>query len=717
MLTFLYFRISIDVLSRFSPTDKRSSEVKRWEPLPFRCPPHAFVRPDSFVLLTCQILKIAYFSTGDVMLQIPATGAKPVLITDRPLAMLAIDIAAVRAIAQAAVSVELFTIPLYMCTMYSIQGTHQINSKGVEYYEGREWPGMATSAEPRSANEKAFNIIFSVFIQEMLHLQMAANLATAIGVAPSFTGTELQTPGHGWKCYGPQLSTIPHIVDLQDTRDFKDVRVNLEALNPNQCELFLAIEQPEEQAREQLRGLDLDEQKYFPSVPLAGWSAGKTAEDLPLFGTIGYMYECYARYINIEYTDGQTLWEKLFVPGAVQQDMFNSSVAGHPAPEFPHFDTSFGIDDQDGASAGTFDKAIDMMAAITDQGEGNAAGIKRYRRTQLLKAVQPDYREDDDALKADYPSYAGNGCPVHSRDAAARFDSAAADHYERFATIKRLLGEVRTWQQWHDDGKLWSAAMLVNRAYQPTAAPANIPKPEQVAGALNRLKKDGEASYQTLSTVATGAIYGIVSVLDAYWQDQGTAFPYPSMVGAGDRMSICWAVLGRAADLARDLPPPEPERLQHACQAMDLGADESAATCAALAIYHSCKGSNDCRAQGGCGFVQSDSGGGLCGAPSPGTADKFSAPSDNKCRSFGGCAVPISASQLYPAAGTMKLYNFGPAPAHHALPLPDTLSFELGESVYDKAWQAYTAVMTARGQQAGAAPAPTDLRLALPPST
>ena len=240
------------------------------------------------------------------MLQIPAPSAIPVIVKDRPLAMLAIDTAAVRAIAQAAVSVELFTIPLYMCTMYSIHGTHQINSKGLDYYKGREWPGMATSAEPGSANEKAFNIIFSVFIQEMLHLQMAANLASAIGVAPSFTGAPLQTPRHGWKCYGPQQSIIPHIVDLKDTRDFSDVRVNLEALNSNQCELFLAIEQPEQQAREQLRGLEVDEQKYFPAVPLTGWTVGETAADLPLFGTIGYMYECYAHYINIEYTDGQT---------------------------------------------------------------------------------------------------------------------------------------------------------------------------------------------------------------------------------------------------------------------------------------------------------------------------------------------------------------------------------------------------------------------------
>jgi len=62
----------------------------------------------------------------------------PAPITGRKIECLQTDIAAVRAIAQAAVEVELFTIPLYMSTMYSIQGTHQINSKWLSYYKGRQ---------------------------------------------------------------------------------------------------------------------------------------------------------------------------------------------------------------------------------------------------------------------------------------------------------------------------------------------------------------------------------------------------------------------------------------------------------------------------------------------------------------------------------------------------------------------------------------------------
>ncbi len=674
-------------------------------------------------------------------MKMPVLGSTQAAITNRPLDMLATDTAAVRAIAQAAVSVELFTIPLYMATMYSIQGTHQINSKGITYYEGRQWPGMGTTARPELKEQKAFNIIFSVFIQEMLHLQMAANLATAIGTAPCFTGSELQSQDHGWTCYGKDCTVIPHIVDLQDTAGYRHVRVNLEELNDNQCDLFLAIEQPEQQARAQLAKFDEhNHTKYFPEVPFVGWTPGKHVHDLPLFGTIGYMYECYARYISIEYTDGQTLWHKLFVNGSVQQDMFNSQVQGHARAEFPKFDTCFGPQDQDGGQAGSFNKAIDMMAAITDQGEGSDTAIQRYRRDagQRLMAVQPDYREDLAALKCDYPSYANNGKDAESRDAAARHDSAPFDHYERFGQVKAML-PVQTWAGWHKEGGRWSEAMLTNERYNPATAPKNIPAPAAVAGALNRLK-DASGTLQMLSTVATGAIYGITSVLDKYWLNQKLEFPYPSMVGAGDRMAICWAVLGQAPNLATGVPLAEKGVLYHACQGMHLEG-EASATCAALAVYHTCRGSNGCHAQGGCGFAQADTGGSSCGhsvkaaaapgsecyvPPPPPQDDKvYSAPSDNKCGGFGGCAVPISASQLYPNTtkkdppepATMTLYDFGPAPEHCSIPLGQSMSFALGDNVYDKAWEAYGKVMAARGTPVGAPPAPTDLRLALPPST
>src|SRR4051812_42611214 len=98
-----------------------------------------------------------------------STNHKFTPVTDRPLSDFATDKSALYAIAQAAVNVELFTIPLYMTSLYSLHGTHQITGAN-DFYKGRLWPGMATTVNADTPNKKAFNGIFSVFIAEMLHL-------------------------------------------------------------------------------------------------------------------------------------------------------------------------------------------------------------------------------------------------------------------------------------------------------------------------------------------------------------------------------------------------------------------------------------------------------------------------------------------------------------------------------------------------------------------
>src|SRR5437764_1981871 len=139
------------------------------------------------------------------------------------------DKAALQAIAQAAINVELFTIPLYMVSLFSIQGMHQITSANNNFYEGRLWPGAAPSPDPQNdpvnpTNALAFNHFFSVFIDEMLHLQLASNVAKALGVMPTYTSSALQSSNYGWTCYGPDNTVIPHILDFQDTREYKGIK-------------------------------------------------------------------------------------------------------------------------------------------------------------------------------------------------------------------------------------------------------------------------------------------------------------------------------------------------------------------------------------------------------------------------------------------------------------------------------------------------------------
>ena len=219
----------------------------------------------------------------------------------------AIDASALYAIAQAAINVELFTIPLYMGTPLFDPGHAQDRRQGrVLSSRGGCGRALPRSANPSTANEKAFNSIFSVFIQEMLHLQIAANMAGAIGVDPDFTSPVLQTPNHGWTCYGPDMTVIPHIVDLKDMdAPYNDGQGQHRGLDKEQMNLFLAIEENDEDARKHIvKG------NYFPTVPFANWESWNTEKDpLPMFGTIGQIYQCYYDYLNLRYTDGTSLWQ------------------------------------------------------------------------------------------------------------------------------------------------------------------------------------------------------------------------------------------------------------------------------------------------------------------------------------------------------------------------------------------------------------------------
>jgi hypothetical protein len=103
----------------------------------------------------------------------------------------------------------------------------------------------------------------------------------------------------------------------------------------------------------------------------------------------------------------------------------------------------------------------------------------------------------------------------------------------------------------------------------------------------------------------------------------------------------------------------------------------------------------------------------------------YSAPSDNACAAYGGCAVPISESQLYPppdstkptATGRMELNDFKP-PDFKPTKLDEELQYSYGNKVSDIAWNAYIEVLKSRGvTNLPTKPKPDALRLAFPPST
>jgi len=611
--------------------------------------------------------------------------ASPTPITKRSLSELAADKAAVKAMAQAAVNVENFTIPLYLCSMSSIYGTHALKTT-----PDRLWPGMVPTPTPPGTKltpqQQAYNTIFSVFIQEMLHLQLAANLSAALGVKPKFfTGSLLQNTDGGWGCFGPDNSVIPHIIDLQDTTDFADVKVNLDKLNENQFNLFLAVEQSHDTALKGIKPAALD--KYFPAVPFANWTASNTEKNLPLFGTIGWMYASLLNYLIIEYEDGKSLWEHLFNPGNLQKqrDVFNDISKYHGKPEYPSMPTKITATD----SGTAWTQALHIVKGICNQGEGGEINVESYRQLAHMhkgcinnNQVDPVFQPDSHALRADYPDSPG--------DVDARVAGDKTDHWERFNSLKAIIDTPNL----TFSGNEWTADDLKTSGYAPDPT-SSLPTPSQVAQALNALKGDTAL----LDNLVVGSINGINSALTQSWGDASVGFPNAAMRATGSRMSLYWAVVGKAPDLSRGLPASKGDD-QHACQSLSTKHPDN--DCASTSIYHTCGGSNACKGQGGCGYPNKTSDG------------HYVAPSDNTCAQKGGCGAPISVWQLYspPYSGTMDIVDIDSGKPIQ----PDTFPFSENDKVYDKAWEAYSAVMASKKTSVNKPDMPSPIRIVLPPN-
>jgi hypothetical protein len=680
------------------------------------------------------------------------------------------DEKALHTLVQAAVNVELFTIPLYMTSLYSLQGMHEINSRDSSVYKGRIWPGMSATSKTVNSNELAFNAVFSVFVAEMLHLQIVSNLAKAVAYDPKFTCEPLQDEKtFAWKCYSPDSSVLPGILDFKDTNK-PNIRVNIGPMNLAQMDLFLAIEQTEEDARHMMTD-EMFESKYNQQAPYEGWEPG---QPLPWFGSIGNMYMQLWKYLSLEYTDGKTLWDVVFAksiqlanPGVeiplkpgdnrklcpfLQQEVFNPGRLDpeqNDSNEYPGMPTSINTLESEKALL----EVLNMINGITDQGEGagvvheilskvsadrnlNATlTLKGLMASPNLMAVQNQFQPSCPVLRKKYPSFNADGKEVASAKANARGVFGKMDHFETFEFVKTLIesGGITTWDQWHADGNKWTAEMLQTAGYTPDPS-SKLPTTQDIADALNRLKLEDkdDKNYDLFSRTSAGAIAGVTRVLNEYFKNPKVEFPFPSMGGSGDRMSICWAVFGKIPDITLGIigegekPYDRNVHLYHACQGMNLDENPDAGcdldSCAPSQLFHACKGSNDCKAEGGCGFVQSTGGGSGCGGsvPTPGKGLPFSPPSDNACGGFGGCAVPISASQIYPALPKdekykMQLFDF--AKGTHKAEAMQIMDYAEGEFVYDVAWRAYAEVLKKRGEKVPEKPKPSDLRLAFPPST
>jgi hypothetical protein len=565
---------------------------------------------------------------------------------------LPVDRAALYALIQSAVDVELFTIPLYMTALYSIRGTYPAPIDGQNV-----WPGLRPDPTSTSPSQRAFNAIFSVYVQEMLHLQLAGNIASAMGLppamnAPTYDGT-----------------TLPCIGDLKDMEGYEDVKVVLGPLDRNQIRLFLAIENP-----------DWVSSSVKPTVPFKDWQPG---QPLPVFGTIGHLYECIREYMDLSYgagTETYTLWEKVYNPNSIQIDLFNfeSKTDYHPDQEFPQFDVFFPF----GASVGDARTVADrMIDAITEQGEGRDA-------SKGPDTVDPQYVPSEKGVSDDY----------NSNDGAVRFFWDQQGHFERFQQVARWIAEVETWPQWWTKRGGVFAWQWQDLVMAP--AVADVPTrtfAEQRADALNDPRTADQVNDALDQSYSSLLVAIQTSWTNPAWLkrkdhaiDADQLFPYAAMQALSTRVATVWAANGvpRFTKEQASGTLPFPNLQPHACQGLAPDVDPLGSNTCANAVIHTCSAANSCKYQGGCGY--------------PNTADE-GYPSVNLEAGGGGCGAPIPVAQVFNGPQDTSWTYQGVTP-------PVTMKAN------DPVWEAAWTIFQTKYPAAVKPTTPTNLRLVLPPS-
>ncbi len=227
---------------------------------------------------------------------------------------------------QSALDLELWTIPLYLNSLYSIKDLSEIKRE--------DFPPSA-------------KLIFSVVVQEMLHVELVCNLSNALGYSPKF-----KMPQYDPKIGIPFIQPDPEMLP----ENIRDYQVRFNPLGAEALKLFCAIELPHPKR-------------------IADW------ENEDRYSSIADLYE--ALRIGIA-----ALWDSCYVGhenNKRQKDNFKEyhRQKGHGF--------SIGID--------SLDEALNAIEAIVEQGEG--ADSKHvpaeFRPPQYHRSSQSDiawYKDD-----------------------------------------------------------------------------------------------------------------------------------------------------------------------------------------------------------------------------------------------------------------------------------------------------------------------------------
>lgn len=248
--------------------------------------------------------------------------------------------------AKTAVKVELYTLPFYLTALTSIADT----------------------------NSNTYKALLSICIEEMLHLQLAANLCLALDTKPEFTAPTYDgTP-------------IPYLrPDNPDTGHYKLINANLDAFNAATLDLMLDIETPS--GLEQHRHPEIGNRQVLERMEdslEARWNLQYHQTPRYPYDTIGEMYDALIAGITVVGQE-KFSWTTNYQQAAWSNEGFQQLVT-------------------------KFEDAEDIVKTISLQGEGTTTELGKY-------SIPSKYRLENESMDSD--------------------DLNEYSHYERLLDIKK----------------------------------------------------------------------------------------------------------------------------------------------------------------------------------------------------------------------------------------------------------------------------------------
>ena len=505
----------------------------------------------------------------------------------------------------ATVAVEFFTIPIYLTAIYSF------TNRALNYVDPEAGPD-----DPKQPLFDMQQRLLSVAVQEMYHMQLAANLCNALGETPVVPQLTLEPD---------REIPVPHL---------KNVTIPRLGNVPAMIDGMIAIERP-------------DPDHVYPQP-------NENAE----YSSIADLYHATAELLGI------VAKASLDSPAANDVPPFTG---GHQV-SYGTFTYTYNWNTIPQDPTSPLSSAVEAINAITDQGEGKNVISAPRVQALLGKLLKLKAGEDGQVNKAYQPA-----------EGTRFYAYGAWSHEVRFEDVKQTLQSAE-FKKWDDAIRFEykQKGYDVGVFYEGNKVPIDIDPPAGWNPKMEDIYAAIDALWSTLTDMlASGFQGGSLSPEnfppDAQFgfNDVMLSFKYalPLMWRAGYAPSYHYKSGSYDLQTAFDVVDPycvihwdditaalrkDPTFVQNVCQGLNTcqsrgwggtGKQQGGGDCACCtADLHTCGGGNSCTARGACGYLSTGASSSLLPP-----ADQW-IPSLNQGKGTGGCQTPISPVQVFSSA-------------------------------------------------------------------